>query len=411
MSLFDKFQTIQKARQDFLQSGVNPFHITIEKILSPTEALINGQHTILVGTNNYLGLTFHPECVSAGRQAIEQEGTGTTGSRMANGSFLSHFELEKAIGEFYALPHAIVFSTGYQANLGILSALAGAGDTILLDGDSHASIYDGCRLGGAEVLRFKHNDAGDLEKRLRRLGTRTKKTLIVVEGIYSMLGDRAPLKEIIEIKNRWEATLVVDEAHSLGVLGTHGRGLVEEVGGEDEVDCIVGTFSKSLGSTGGFGVSRHPEFELIRYTSRPYIFTASSCPSVVASTKSAIQIIQQHPKLQEQLWANSRELYAGLQRAGFQLGAEVGPIIAAMIPSKELALSMWQGLLEQGIYVNLMIPPATPNGESLLRCSVSAAHTQEQLQTIIQAFANLQSASDRYPETPTDRLESLPRTC
>lgn len=206
-----------------------------------------------------------------------------------------------------------------------------------------------------------------------------------------MLGDRAPLKDIVEVKKKYGATLVVDEAHSLGVLGERGRGLAEEEGVEQEVDCIVGTFSKSLGSTGGFGISIHPEFELIRYTSRPYIFTASPCPSVVASTKVALRIIRETPQLRQQLWDNANQLYDGLTKIGYTLGAEVGPIIAAMIPSKEKALAMWQGLLEQGIYVNLMIPPATPNGESLLRCSVSAAHTSKQLETIIHSFANVYS--------------------
>jgi 8-amino-7-oxononanoate synthase len=391
MSLFDKFLPIQEARKNLLQSGINPFHITVEKILSPTEAIINGRTTLLVGTNNYLGLTFHPDCIQAGQQALSQEGTGTTGSRMANGSFTSHIELEKAIAEFYGAPYAIVFSTGYQANLGVLSALAGPGDTILMDGDSHASIYDGCRLGGAEIILFKHNDVADLEKRLRRLGTRSQRTLIVVEGIYSMLGDRAPLSDIVEIKRKFGATLVVDEAHSLGVLGQRGRGLAEETGMEQEVDCIVGTFSKSLGSTGGFGISVHPEFELIRYASRPYIFTASPCPSVVASTKAAIRIIQTHPELRRQLWINARQLYDGLLKSGYSLGAEVGPIIAAMVPTKEVALAMWQGLLKEGIYVNLMIPPATPNGECLLRCSVSASHTSKQIEKIIAAFSSLSS--------------------
>ncbi len=391
MSLFEKFRPIQQAREELLANGINPFHLTIEKILSPTEAVINGRSTILVGTNNYLGLTFHPDCIQAGQEALAQEGTGTTGSRMANGSFSSHGDLERAIADFYGAPFAIVFSTGYQANLGVLSALAGPGDTILMDGDSHASIYDGCRLGGAEVLRFKHNDVTDLDKKLRRLGDRSRRTLIIVEGIYSMLGDRAPLKDIVEVKKKYGATLVVDEAHSLGVLGERGRGLAEEAGVEKEVDCIVGTFSKSLGSTGGFGISIHPEFELIRYTSRPYIFTASPCPSVVASTTVALRIIRETPQLRQQLWENAHQLYDGLTKIGYALGAEVGPIIAAMIPSKEQALAMWQGLLEQGIYVNLMIPPATPNGESLLRCSVSAAHTPKQLKTIIQSFANVYS--------------------
>jgi 8-amino-7-oxononanoate synthase len=402
MSLFDKFLPIQEARNDLLKSGVNPFHVTVEKILSPTEAVINGRTTILVGTNNYLGLTFHPDCIQAGQQALAQEGTGTTGSRMANGSFSSHMELEKALADFYGAPYSIVFSTGYQANLGVLSALAGSGDTILIDGDSHASIYDGCRLGGAEIIRFRHNDVADLEKRLRRLGNGSHRTLIVVEGIYSMLGDRAPLSQIVEVKKRYGATLVVDEAHSLGVLGQHGRGLAEETGVEQDVDCIVGTFSKSLGSTGGFGISFHPEFELIRYTSRPYIFTASPCPSVVASTKAAIRIIQAHPELRRQLWTNAQQLYNGLIKIGYTLGAEVGPIIAAMIPTKELALAMWKELLENGIYVNLMIPPATPNSECLLRCSVSAAHTNKQIEEIIAAFSNL-SYTTRHHTYPSHK--------
>src|SRR5680860_291812 len=404
MSLFDKFLPIQEARNELLKSGVNPFHVTVEKILSPTEAIINGRTTILVGTNNYLGLTFHPDAILAGQQALAQEGTGTTGSRMANGSFASHRELEKAIAEFYGAPYAIVFSTGYQANLGVLSALAGAGDTILMDGDSHASIYDGCRLGGAEIIRFKHNDVADLEKRLRRLGERSHRTLIVVEGIYSMLGDRAPLAQIVEVKKKYGATLIVDEAHSLGILGQHGRGLAEETGVEQDVDCIVGTFSKSLGSTGGFGISSHPEFELIRYASRPYIFTASPCPSVVASTRATIRIIQTHPELRQQLWTNSQHLYEGLIKSGYTLGAEVGPIMAAMIPTRELALAMWQQLLENGIYVNLMIPPATPNGECLLRLSVSAAHTKKQIEKIISALAEL----PHITQTPTTSAQVQP---
>lgn len=407
MSLFDKFLPIQEARNELLKSGINPFHVTVEKIISPTEAIINGRKTILVGTNNYLGLTFHPDSILAGQQALAQEGTGTTGSRMANGSFASHKELEKAIADFYGAPYAIVFSTGYQANLGVLSALAGAGDTILIDGDSHASIYDGCRLGGAEIIRFKHNDVTDLEKRLRRLGDRSYRTLIVVEGIYSMLGDRAPLAEIVEVKKKYGATLIVDEAHSLGVLGQHGRGLAEETGVEQDVDCIVGTFSKSLGSTGGFGISFHPEFELIRYTSRPYIFTASPCPSVVASTRATIRIIQTHPELRQQLWTNAHQLYNGLIKSGYTLGAEVGPIIAAMIPNKELALAMWKELLEKGIYVNLMIPPATPNGECLLRCSVSAAHTEKQIETIITAFSNLSHATQNHTNLSHEEPDAI----
>jgi len=291
MTLFDKFQPILSARQAILENGVDPFNLVVQRFLSPTEAIVNDRRTILVGTNNYLGLTFDPQCIEAAREALENYGTGTTGSRMANGSFEGHVALEQELAAFYGCSSAIVFSTGYQANLGILSTLAGPEDVILLDADSHASIYDGCRLGGAEVIRFRHNDVGDLEKRLARLGERATRTLIVVEGIYSMLGDRAPLAAIVALKEKYGTCLIVDEAHSLGVLGQRGRGLAEEAKLEEHVDFIVGTFSKSLGSTGGFCVSRHQELDLIRYMSRPYIFSASLCPSVVASTRKALKIL------------------------------------------------------------------------------------------------------------------------
>ncbi|GJL52433.1 MAG: 8-amino-7-oxononanoate synthase [Nitrospirales bacterium] len=389
MTLFDKFTPVRTAHQAIVDNGVDPFRLIVQHVFSPTEAMINNRRTILAGTNNYLGLTFDPQCIAAAREALERHGTGTTGSRMANGSFEGHVALEKELAAFYGCSTAIVFSTGYQANLGILSTLAGPEDVILLDADSHASIYDGCRLGGAEIIRFRHNDVNDLEKRLVRLGARATRTLIVLEGIYSMLGDRAPLAAIVAIKEKYGACLVVDEAHSLGVLGSHGRGLAEEAKLEDSVDFIVGTFSKSLGSTGGFCVSRRPELDYIRYMSRPYIFSASLCPSVVASTRMALKILEGNHQLRERLWENSHVLYEGLQKVGFSLGPEVSPVVAATVPSKEYAIAFWNGLIEQGVYVNLMLPPATPNGLSLLRCSVSAAHTTDQLTYICETFASL----------------------
>ncbi|MCA9473187.1 MAG: aminotransferase class I/II-fold pyridoxal phosphate-dependent enzyme [Nitrospirales bacterium] len=398
MNLFDKFKPVLAAHQSIVEHGADPFSLTVERVLSPTEAIINGRRTILAGTNNYLGLTFDPQCIESAREALVTQGTGTTGSRMANGSFQGHVALERELADFYGCAGAIVFSTGYQANLGLLSTLAGPEDVILLDADSHASIYDGCRLGGAEVIRFRHNDVNDLEKRLKRLGERASMTVIVIEGVYSMLGDRAPLAAITAIKEQYGACLVVDEAHSLGVLGARGRGLAEEANLEEKVDFIVGTFSKSLGSTGGFCVSRRPELDLIRYTSRPYIFSASLCPSVVASTRRALKILEENVSLRERLWKNSHTLYAGLQKIGFTLGPEVSPVIAATVPSKEYAIAFWNGLVEQGVYVNLMLPPATPNGVSLLRCSVSAAHSEEQLAYICDVFGLLRA---KYAESDT----------
>ena len=287
MALLEKFRQLADAHEALVRTSTDPFRVTIERILSPTEAIVNGSPMILAGTNNYLGLTFDPECMEAAVRAVYEQGTGTTGSRMANGSYNGHVALESELADFYGRRWCVVFSTGYLANLGLISALTGQEDVILIDADCHASIYDGCRMSGAEVIRFHHNDPGDLDKRLRRLGERRTNTLIIVEGIYSTLGDRAPLSEVAAVKKEYGACLLVDEAHSLGVLGEQGRGLSEEADVESGVDFIVGTFSKSLGATGGFCVSDHHEAELIRYGSRPYIFTASPCPAVIASTRAA----------------------------------------------------------------------------------------------------------------------------
>jgi 8-amino-7-oxononanoate synthase len=367
--------------------------VVTERIISATEGIVNGRRAILAGTNNYLGLTFDPQCIRAARDAVQEQGTGTTGSRMANGTYACHQALEQDLANFYGDSYsAIVFSTGYLANLGILSTVAGQGDVILLDADCHASIYDGCRMSDAEVIRFRHNNVNDLEKRLRRLGDRASRTLILVEGIYSMLGDRAPLAEIANVKQHYGAYLLVDEAHSLGVLGQRGRGLVEEVRVEDKVDFIVGTFSKSLGGIGGFCVSKQPELEIIRYAIRPYVFTASPSPSVIASTRVALQILSERSELRDQLWNNAHRLYQGLQAQGFMLGPEPSPVVAVILESEEQLLASWHSLLEHGVYVNLVLPPGAPNGACLLRCSVSAAHTYDQIEAILEAFSSIREA-------------------
>jgi 8-amino-7-oxononanoate synthase len=392
MTLFDKFQPIADARRALAESGIESINVVMEQVLSPTEAMINGRRTILAGTNNYLGLTFHPDCVNAACRALRLEGTGTTGSRAANGNYNGHVALERELADFFGVRSVIVFSTGYVANLGMIATLTGPGDVLLIDADSHASIYDGCRMSGAEVIRFRHNDPADLDKRLRRLEERAARTVIIVEGIYSMFGDRAPLAEIADIKRRHGAYLLVDEAHSLGVLGEHGRGRAEEAGVESEVDFIIGTFSKSLGAIGGYCASNHPELDLLRYANRAYVFTASPSPSVIASTRSALSLLRAHPELRDRLWAQSRRLYARLAAMGFQLGPEPSPIIAVRLSAREQALAMWCGLLERGVYVNLVLPPASPDGGSLLRCSVSAGHTPEQIDQVAQAFADVHPA-------------------
>ena len=390
--LFEKFEYMAEFQAELAAQDVVPFGAITEKILSATEAVVSGRKVILAGTNNYLGLSFDPRCISAAREAVGNWGTGTTGSRLANGTFMEHHTLERELAGFYGVNHAIIFTTGFAATMGMCATLVGPGEVILLDADSHASIYAGAQLSGAEIIRFTHNDPEDLAKRLRRLGERTSQTLIVVEGIYSMLGDTAPLQEITALKREYGGFLLVDEAHSMGVLGTHGRGAAEAAGVESEIDFIAGTFSKSLGSTGGYCVSRHPELETIRYCIRSYIFTASSSPMMVASTRKALQILQSEPGLRRQLWDNAERLYSGLQALGLPIGPSPSPVVTVSLDDRARAINCWNALMEAGIYVNLVVPPASPSTNFLLRNSVSAAHSSTQIDAIIATYAGLVDA-------------------
>ena len=387
--LFDKFQSMIEFQRQLAEREVKPFGAVTERLLSATEGMVGGFRVILAGSNNYLGLAWHPRCIAAAQAAAERWGTGTTGSRVANGSFLEHELLERELAEFHGVDHAICFTTGYSSTMGMCATLAGPGDVILLDADSHASIYAGVKLSGADIIRFKHNDPQDLAKRLRRLGERADDTLIVVEGIYSMLGDTAPLQEIAAVKRQYGGYLMVDEAHSLGVLGELGRGASEAAGIEADVDFTVGTFSKSLGGTGGYCVSRHSQLESIRYCIGAYIFTASSAPSVVASTREALKILRQEPELRTRLWEYSHQLYDSLQALGLKLGPTPSPVVAVELDSRDQAIQCWNALMQSGVYVNLVIPPASPSTTCLLRCSLSAAHNPEQIEHIIGAYAGL----------------------
>ncbi|MGD1880655.1 MAG: aminotransferase class I/II-fold pyridoxal phosphate-dependent enzyme [Kiloniellaceae bacterium] len=386
MSLFDKYDQVNARHDRLLAAGRDPFNICMDRIVSATEAVIDGRDVILVGTNNYLGLTFDSDCIEATVEAIRREGTGTTGSRIANGTYSSHRALEQDIASFLGRRSAMVFPTGYQANLGVIAGLAGPKDIILLDSDSHASIYDGCRLSGATLIRFRHNAPADLDKRLERLKDDTSSKLIIVEGIYSILGDQAPLDEFVDVKRRHGVELLVDEAHSLGVFGDKGRGIAEAYEVEDDVDYVVGTFSKSLGAVGGFGASNNPEFDQLRFTSRPYMFTASSSPASIATAMATLKKIETQPGLRKQLWANAEALYKGLSDLGFTICSAASPIIAVRLPDEESAVFMWNALFNAGVYVNLALPPGTPDGSCLLRCSLSAAHTPAQVQRVCAVF-------------------------
>ncbi|MDE2357000.1 MAG: pyridoxal phosphate-dependent aminotransferase family protein [Alphaproteobacteria bacterium] len=389
MTLLAKHSAYKQAYDQLRASGVDPLNVRFDAVTSPTEGVIGGKPMILLGTNNYLGLTFDPDCVDQAVEATRGQGTGTTGSRVANGTYGGHRQLEQALAKFYGRQHGMVFSTGYQANLGVLSTLVGRGDHLMLDADSHASIYDGSRLGHAEVIRFRHNNPDDLYKRLRRLEGVPGDRLIVVEGIYSMLGDTAPLKEIAAVKRETGAYLLVDEAHSMGVLGETGRGLSEAAGVEADVDFIVGTFSKSLGSVGGFCVSDSPDFDIMRIVCRPYMFTASLPPGIIASTLTALDKLQAEPGLRHALMRNAHRLYDGLKAMGFEVGPEANPIVAVAMPDQEVAVMFWKMLLEGGVYLNLALPPATPTNVRLLRSSVSAAHSLAQIDTALAVFGEV----------------------
>ena len=397
--LFDKFQTMANFQAELAERGVKPFGAVTEKILSATEGVVEGRNVILAGTNNYLGLSFDPRCIEAAREAAANWGTGTTGSRLANGSFTEHQALETEIAEFYGVNHAIVFSTGYAATMGMCSTLAGPGDTILLDADSHASIYAGVKLSGADIIRFKHNNPEDLAKRLRRLGDHAGQALIIAEGIYSMLGDVAPLQEIAAVKREYGGYLFLDEAHSMGALGATGRGAAQAAGVEDDVDFFAGTFSKSLGAIGGFCVSRHAELEAIRFCINAYIFTASSAPSIIASTRAALRIIKEEPQLREKLWDNANRLYDGLKTLGLPVGPTASPVVAVEMEDRSATIDCWKALMASGVYVNLVIPPASPSTNFLLRNSVSAAHSSEQIDTIIAAYGDLVASGLITPDS------------
>jgi 8-amino-7-oxononanoate synthase len=386
--LFSKFDPLIKQRADLLSTGItDPFSLVMEKVLSPTVAVCNGKETILLGTYNYMGMTFDDDVIAAGKKALDEFGAGTTGSRVLNGTFAGHKECEDALKEFYGMDHAMVFSTGYQANLGIISTIAGKGDYVILDIDSHASIYDGCAMGNAEIVAFRHNDVEALEKRLKRLPAEAGK-LVVLEGVYSMMGDVAPLKEMIRISKEAGAMVLVDEAHSMGFIGPNGRGVAEEQGCLDDVDFIIGTFSKSVGTVGGFCVSNHPKFEIMRLVCRPYVFTASLPPAVVACSAASIRKLMHNGNKRAHLWENSKTLHKGLIDLGFSLGTDTpqSAIIAVIMPDLERGAMMWEALLHEGLYVNLARPPATPAGMTLLRCSLCAEHTSEQVVEILGRF-------------------------
>ena len=379
MDLLDKLRVIEKRRATFAAGQSVPGQTVIDRVLSPGEVIVGGRPTLMFGSNNYLGLTLHPQVTEAARRAVLEYGTGTTGSRTANGTLAIHEDLERELADWFGKRQAIIFSTGYQANLALIGGLCGAGDVILLDRDCHASIYDATRQTAAQVIGFRHNSADSLRKKLERLPAQGRNRLVVVEGLYSICGDVAPLRAIVDVCRAHGAYLLVDEAHSLGTYGPTGLGCAEDQGVLDQVDFIVGTFSKSLAGIGGVCVSNHPELRALHFLARAYVFTASGSPSNVAGVSAAVKVVRAHPELRDQLWANVRRLRHGLRELGYVIGETESPIVPILTGEEERTIALWQRLLHEGLYVNLIVPPGCPVDACVLRASCSAAHTPEQI--------------------------------
>jgi 8-amino-7-oxononanoate synthase len=379
MDLLNKLRAVEERCAKFADRSAMPGLTVIDRVLGPCEVVVQGRPTLMFGSNNYLGLTLHPEVIEAARRAVAEYGTGTTGSRTANGTLAIHENLERQFADWFGKRHAIIFSTGYQANLSLVGGLCGPGDVILIDGDSHASIYDATRQTAAQVIGFRHNSPESLRKKLERLDRQRRNKLVVVEGLYSIRGDVAPLRDIVDVCRAHGAYLLVDEAHSLGTYGPTGLGCAEEQGVLEHVDFLVGTFSKSLAGIGGVCVSDHPELKALHFLARAYVFTASGSPSNIASVSAAVNVVRRCPELRDQLWANVRRLRQGLRDVGYVIGETASPIVPIMTGDEARTIALWQRLLADGLYVNLIVPPGCPVDECVLRASCSAAHTPEHI--------------------------------
>jgi 8-amino-7-oxononanoate synthase len=363
-----------------MAAGFYPYFHVVESEQDP-EVVVEGKRMIMLGSNNYLGLTSHPKVKAAAIEAVKKYGSGCAGSRFLNGTLDIHVELEEKLARFFRRDAALMFSTGYQTNLGIISCLAGKDDVVIIDKLDHASIIDACRLSFAEIKKFKHNDMNSLEFVLKECGGRGK--LVVVDGVYSMEGDIAPLPDIVPLCKRYGARLMVDDAHGVGVLGRTGRGTAEHFGMENEVDIIMGTYSKSLASIGGFVVAGEDVIHFMKHHSRPLIFSASPPPASVAAVIAALDIIDTEPKRRERLWHNTDKMMKAFKEMGFDTGASKTPIIPLVMGEMERAFMMWKTLKDQGVFVNPVVPPAVPQGRCMIRTSYMATHTDEMLDRVL----------------------------
>ncbi|MBL0739640.1 serine palmitoyltransferase [Chryseolinea lacunae] len=373
------------AAKEAREKGIYPYFRPISSA-QDTEVIIDGKRVLMFGSNSYLGLTNHPRIKEASQKAIEKYGTGCAGSRFLNGTLDIHIELENRIAAFTRKPAALIFSTGFQVNLGVMSSLTGRNDYLILDEYDHASIYDGTRLSFSRVIKYAHNDMNDLARRLSTLPEESIK-IIAVDGIFSMEGDIAKLPEIVALAGQYGATIVVDDAHSLGVIGHKGAGTASHFNLDDKVDIITGTFSKSLASLGGFVASDADTIDYLKHQARSLIFSASMTPASAASVIAALDILETEPQHMEQLWNNTRYALSLLRGEGFDVGETESPIIPIYVRDNEKTFMVTSLLQQQGIFVNPVVSPAVPSQASLLRFSLMATHTFSQIEEAIEKLA------------------------
>jgi len=386
VDIFEKCRNFRDA-DVVKEAGLYPYFRTISSAQDPV-VIIDGRPIVMLGSNNYLGLTNHPEVKRAAQDAIAKYGTGCAGSRFLNGTLDIHVKLEEKLAAFIRKPAALTFATGFQVNLGVISCLVERGDVVFLDKLDHACIIDGARLGFGSVVKFNHNDMEDFRRRLVVHDSR-KPALVVVDGVFSMEGDVVDLKELVRIAKAHDCRVMVDDAHSIGVFGAHGRGTAEHFGVEDDVDLVMGTFSKSLASVGGFIAGEERVINFIKHRARSLIFSAAPPPASVASVLKAVEIIEREPERRERLWENTRFMAAGLRSLGFDTCNSSSPVIPVVVGDDTLAFFMAKRLQEEGVFVNPIVAPAVPPGRAMLRTSYMATHTREHLERALAAFASV----------------------
>jgi 8-amino-7-oxononanoate synthase len=387
MDLFDKCHQFTIAREA-MAAGIYPYFTVLDDNSEGTEVVIRGRKVIMIGSNNYLGLTSDPRVRRAAVEAIQKYGTSCTGSRFLNGTLELHVEAERRLAQFVGKEAALVFSTGMQTNLGTISALVCKDDVVIIDKEDHASIVDGCRLALGEMKRYIHNDMGSLERVLQSCPDNTGK-LVVVDGIFSMGGDIAPLPEIVALCKTYGARLMVDDAHSIGVLGDHGRGTADHFHLTDQVDLIMGTFSKSFASLGGFIAGDDVVMHYVQHHARSFMFSASIPAGNIAAVLAALDIMEAEPERIQKLWHNTEKMRAGFKALGFNTGESTTPVIPIYIGEDMKAVFAWNALFQAGVYTNTVLPPAVPPNKSLLRTSYMATHTDEQLDRVLEIFGKV----------------------